>query len=308
MKNFRKLSLGIIVILIVAVIAIKYFDIDDKLYNEYLSHTVSSEQWANAIALSDYKLVAGPVKLVDAGDQVSGVTWSPVTDSLYVVSGGGSSIHVLEYDQNGNLKRKLKSNLNADVEGIAWADGDRFIVVNERQQELLLVDIKPDSNEIDFSSASTFTFGIGEGGNKGFEGIAWDPETKSIYVLKERDPIRIFRINGFTEQGKDRKLVIREQEEMEESLRFFNQDLSGMHFDTVSRHFVVLSDQSDSLTELDENGEAVSVMVLEKGWHGLKNTIEQPEGVTMDRQGTVFIVGEPDDLYIFRKSTLSERK
>lgn len=306
MKHSKKLSLGIIIILTLAVIAINYFDIDNKLYNEYLSHTITREQREDAIGLNEYELAAGPLKLADAGDQVSGVTWCPVTDSLYVVSGGGSAINVLEYDRNGNLKRKLTSNLNADVEGIAWADGDRFIIVNERQQELLMVDIKTSSNEIDFSNAPSFTFGIGEGGNKGFEGIAWDPETKSIYVLKERDPIRIFRIDGFTEQGKDRKLVITEQKDMEKSLRFFNRDLSGMHYDTVSRHFVVLSDQSDSLTELDENGDTVSVMELEKGWHGLKNTIKQPEGVTMDRQGTVFIVGEPDYLFVFKKHIVSE--
>ncbi|WP_051786128.1 SdiA-regulated domain-containing protein [Endozoicomonas numazuensis] len=301
MKKSIKWSLKVIAVLVLAMMAINYFDIDDKLYDEYLSLTLSAEQQADAIRLNEYELEAGPLKLAEAGDQVSGVTWSPVTHSLYVVARGDNAINVLEYDQQGSLKRKLTSNLNADVEGIAWVGGNRFIIVNERQQELLLVDIKPNAKTIDFSDAPTFTFGVGAAGNKGFEGIAWDPDTNSVYVLKERDPIQIYRIDGFTEQGTNRKLAITEQEAMRESLRLFNRDLSGMHYDSVSGHFLVLSDESHSLTELDESGSAVSVMELEKGWQGLKNTIEQPEGVAMDRQGTVYIVGEPNDLYIFKK-------
>ncbi|WP_062259950.1 SdiA-regulated domain-containing protein [Endozoicomonas arenosclerae] len=298
MNQTIKRALKVIAVLVLAMLAINYFDIDDKLYDEYLSQTVSREQQAEAIMLNQYELVSGPVKLTEAGDQVSGVTWSPVTDSLYVVA-RGDVVNVLEYDRQGNLKRKLKSNRNIDVEGITWAGNDTFIIVNERQQELSAVQIAPDTVEVDFTDVPTFTFGVGERGNKGFEGIAWDPDDQSVYVVKERDPAQIYRIQGFPGNGQN--LTITEQDLMTQSLMYFNRDLSGMHYDTVSRHFVVLSDESHSLTELDEEGEAVSVMNLEKGWHDLKETIEQPEGVAMDREGTVFIVGEPNDLYIFKK-------
>ncbi|MGI9283110.1 MAG: SdiA-regulated domain-containing protein [Endozoicomonas sp.] len=303
MKKSIKRSLKIIAVVVLAVIAINYFDIDDKHYDEYLSQTVSSEQRANAIQLNDYERVAGPVKLAEAGDQVSGVTWSPITESLYVVA-RGDVVNVLEYDRLGNFKRRLKSNRNMDAEGITWVDGNTFIIVNERQQELSAVQISPETRVVDFNGVPTFSLAGGNAGNKGLEGIAWNPYDQSAYVVKEKDPIQIFRIQGFLERDHNRELTVTEQKVMVQSLNYFNRDLSGIHFDSVSRHFVVLSDESHALSELDENGQAVSVMNLEKGWHGLKKTIKQPEGVAMDTEGTVFIVGEPNDLYIFKKVLL----
>ena len=55
------------------------------------------------------------------------------------------------------------------------------------------------------------------------------------------------------------------------------------------------------LLELDEKGEQVSFMTLLGGFNGLKNTIPRAEGVTMDENGTLYIVSEPNLFYRFEK-------
>jgi uncharacterized protein YjiK len=39
---------------------------------------------------------------------------------------------------------------------------------------------------------------------------------------------------------------------------------------------------------------------LKKGRHGLREDVEQAEGIARDRQGTLYICSEPNQIYRFR--------
>ncbi|NQD92720.1 DNA-binding protein, partial [Pseudomonas sp. CrR25] len=55
------------------------------------------------------------------------------------------------------------------------------------------------------------------------------------------------------------------------------------------------------LLELDDEGEPLSFISLSGGRNGLRRGIKQAEGVTMDGAGNIYIVGEPNLLYVFSK-------
>ncbi len=79
----------------------------------------------------------------------------------------------------------------------------------------------------------------------------------------------------------------------------FVDDLSGLHFDQGSGHLLVLSQQSMLLAEVSHEGERISYLDLERGFNQQVEDIPQAEGVTVDAQGDLYIVSEPNLIYRF---------
>ncbi|MCJ2374054.1 SdiA-regulated domain-containing protein [Pseudomonas sp. RGM 3321] len=78
-------------------------------------------------------------------------------------------------------------------------------------------------------------------------------------------------------------------------------DLSDGHYDPRTGHLLLLSDQSRSITELDGKGRFVSIRSLLGAFSDLQNSAPQPEGLTMDRDGNLYVVSEPNLFYKFSK-------
>ena len=53
--------------------------------------------------------------------------------------------------------------------------------------------------------------------------------------------------------------------------------------------------------ELTADGQPVSFISLRSGLHGLKATMEQPEGVALDEAGNLYMIGEPNLFHVFHK-------
>jgi uncharacterized protein YjiK len=71
-------------------------------------------------------------------------------------------------------------------------------------------------------------------------------------------------------------------------------DISGLHFAEQTQQLLVLSDESRQLLSLDDDGTIQSQFDFDPWLFGIGRVIEQPEGVTMDKQGHIYIVGEPN--------------
>ena len=297
--NILKRCLQLLVLVAVGYLSFKFLNVGHLLYDKYLVNKVPPIEQEAGIWLRDYRLEAGPIELKDAGDQVSGVTWSPINDRLYMV-GRGDVVYVLEYTREGELVRKIPGDRSMDVEGIAWAGDNNFAIVDERGMTVFIVEIRSDTEKISFDNVPHFSYQAeGTGSNKGFEGVAYNPVTKDLYVVKERSPLAVYRIDGLA--SADTQISLVREDKMTDSLAFYSRDLSGLKFDPKTGHFLVLSDESKVVTELDERGNVVSILGLNSGLNDLKESIDQAEGVTMDEDGTIYIVGEPNHLYIYGK-------
>jgi uncharacterized protein YjiK len=64
----------------------------------------------------------------------------------------------------------------------------------------------------------------------------------------------------------------------------------------------LLSEQSSNLTELDQQGNFVSILSLRALAGDLKHTLPQAEGMTMDNKGELYIVSEPNLFYRFTQT------
>ena len=79
-------------------------------------------------------------------------------------------------------------------------------------------------------------------------------------------------------------------------------DLAGIYYDTKTGHLLILSDESKCVVECTVDGKKmVSRMFLKEGSAGLTRTLKQPEGITMDDSGNLYICSEPNVLSVFSK-------
>lgn len=85
--------------------------------------------------------------------------------------------------------------------------------------------------------------------------------------------------------------------------KVFATDLSSVVFDQQSGHLILLSDESKLLIEMTDEGKVVSFRSLARGFAGLLKGIPQAEGVTIDDEGYLYVVSEPNLFYRFTRET-----
>ena len=125
--------------------------------------------------------------------------------------------------------------------------------------------------------------------NTGLEGITYDPEIKCFYVVKEKNPKKIFRVYLGTDK-------IEEPWDLED-LKI--QDVSDICFDPQTGNLYILSHESKCIVECTTSGKELGRIYLKKGQSNLKRDIDKPEGITIDKTGKIYVCGENDEFYIF---------
>eukprot|EP00873_Tetraselmis_striata_P008584 jgi/Tetstr1/428848/TSEL_018835.t1 len=244
--------------------------------------------------LRNYDRICKKTRLSGIRSEASGLTYSPVTNTIWVVT--LKPMGVFEYDIDGDLLRRV-TNLDGfrfkDPEGITWMHDHRFAVSQERsdndrpsrrKSQITIFDLNPWDRRArhvrtllidDFRQAN----------NKGLESITWDPISEEFIVGQEMDPIAGYRVDprsGRTER------VLRRAERSRE-LR----DFAGMYYRPGDDGVYVLSRGSRSVLKLDGDG------TLEPGQQSSVNIGRIPEGLTFTTDGALmFVVAEPHDLLV----------
>jgi len=259
--------------------------------------------------LSSHKLADSPVLLETLGGDASGITWNAETGTLFAIRNKQPLIQ--EISQSGKVLRDVALHGFSDTEGITWLYGNVFVVMEERTCSLRFIHLSPDTTAIDYSMSTGFSLPElnPDNGNKGCEDLAWDPAQSILYVSKEKSPARLLRISGLSSTiinagTFDRNtLVIQDflhgQVSDDET---FGLDISGLHFDRTHQQLLVLSDESQKITVIDSNGNLAPSFHL--GWfsNGLVQGIRQPEGVTLGGSGELYVLAEPNALYLFENN------
>lgn len=253
----------------------------------------AAEQQAS-IWLPGYRVVVQGRSLTGLErDETSGLTYNPASDTLFAVTGKNPQLVELALD--GEVLRRIPLHGFSDPEGVEVIADGRLAIIDERRRSLTTFSIDADTLSLDAGDFPSFDLGFADSGNKGFEGIAWDSLNQRLLLGKERGPLGLFSLPFPGEDGAAGTL------QALPSKRAFVRDISSLSFDARSGHTLVLSDESRLLLELDGQGQPVSFISLIGGLNGLHQSIKQAEGVTMDAAGNIYIVGEPNLLYVFSK-------
>ena len=271
----------------------------------------AAHQWHNAaewqqrsLLLADYRVVVDGRVTEGLRDDVSALTYDPDRKTLFTVT--NKSPELIELSLDGRVLRHIALHGFGDAEAVEYIRRDTYVISDERQQRLFKVRISEDTQRLDAADSEQFSLGIGRNGNKGFEGLAYDPDGRRLFVAKERDPLRIYEIQGFP-RTPGAPMAVEVIDQPKRDRRLFVRDLSSLQYDRGTGHLLALSDESRLVVEIDARGRPVSTLSLRRGRHGLKHDVPQAEGVAMDDAGTLYIVSEPNLFYVFVKSPVTSR-
>lgn len=227
-------------------------------------------------------------------DETSDLAYSPQTGTLFTVT--GKQPMLVELSRTGEILRRISLKGFSNPEGVAVLENGKIAVADERKRNLSIFELTPDTVELDIADGNPFDLGFPDAGNKGFEGVAWDPARQRLLLGKERTP-SLFGL------GSDGQRLLQSELHPLPSYGLGMRNLSALSVDPRTGHMLALSAQSHLLLELDEQGEPISFISLIGGQSGLEQRIPRAEGVAMDEDGTIYMVSEPNLFYVFRKSS-----
>lgn len=291
--------LGLSVIIGIGLAVSEFNHWDERLFFDLKSQVDAAAWQGKSIWLPDYKVFieAKPVKGIE--QNLSAIVYDNDQDRLLGIVNGPAEIVTLT--KSGDVTGRYPLQGFGDIEGLAYMGDGRVVVVDERTQQLSFFSLPAVPQTIHIADAQYLSLGINLNGNKGFEGITYDAEKDRLFMVKERNPRQLYEVSGVGASfGQRMQIRILDLTDWIDD-KVFATDLSDIYFDPKTRHLVILSDESKLLVEMTDEGELVSFRNF-VGWLSeLKASAPQPEGVTLDSDGNLYVVSEPNLFYAFRK-------
>lgn len=301
-RTRRRRLLPYVVLLLAAAVSlflVQRQHLDDRLRLFWQEQSATPQERASGIWLPDYRLVLETTLEGLEEDETSGLTWSPLTGTLFTVT--GQNPQLVELTPGGVILRRIRLDGFSDPEAVEALDDGRLAIVDERRRLLAVFRLEPGVESLDLADLASYNLGFADAGNKGFEGLAWNPHTQRLLLAKERSPLGLFSLPFPGEEGAAGTL------EPLPSAHLLVRDMSSVTIDPRTGHTLLLSDESRLLVELDLQGKPRSFISLFGGLNGLVRGIAQAEGVAMDAAGNIYVVGEPNRFYVFSKSAADSR-
>jgi uncharacterized protein YjiK len=231
-------------------------------------------------------------------ENLSGLTYSPVTDSLFAVINRPPLIAEISLD--GRPLRQIPLHGAVDPEGISHVHGETFLIADEHDQSVRFLRIGPETASLRLTDRPTLRLAFDFQGNLGFEGASWDARTGRLYLVQEMRPVRVLMVDGLmAEPGGGMWSVSVKPWALPWLHRLAIRDLSSVSLHEESGHLLLLSDASAALLEYDTEGRLLGGLRLASGRHGLSAPVPQAEGLAVDPEGRVYVLSEPNLFYRF---------
>lgn len=227
---------------------------------------------------------------------LSGLTWVDRSDTLFAAI--NRPPEVVELNTSGEILRRLPVLGGHDVEGITHVAGHRFVLADEGTQTLHWVEITPEAEHIDLAEAPRLHLGIDAVRNMGFEGLSWDAVGQRLVIVQEMMPLRVLEVSGIEEAlaGGQFNISVRDLY-TRNNPQLFMRDLSSVTLHERTGHLLLLSEMSAMIVEYDRVGNAIGTLDLGPKGAGIAPAVPQAEGVTVSRDGEIYIVSEPNLMF-----------
>ncbi len=240
--------------------------------------------------------------------EVSGVTYNWDTDTLFLIGDGSTA--VVQISKTGQLIDSMTLAQGAspqgtefyDTEGITYIGGGQFVICEERDRKLVKFTYAPGTTLVR-SAAQTVTIGTAVG-NVGTEGLSYDPLTGGYIVLKEITPIGIFQTGvdfaaGTATNGS--ATTVNSTNLFDPALMGFTDvadvfalsNIPALSGQPLNNNLLVISQENARIVNIDRNGViANSLTIVSDPGNPLNAADQQHEGLTMDRDGILYVTNE----------------
>ena len=279
MKNKIVKTLAFALLLFVSIATAHYLDLNDKLLFK-LFHN-------DAHLIEKRGFIVKQKTINEIEKNLSGITYNNTTDTLFAIT--NSPRRIYELNKKGEVLRVIKLKGFKDTEDLTHIKDNLFAILDEGKSGFYIVHIDKNTQTIDISqSQKEFSLDLRKFKNFGLEGISYDVKNDIFYLINERFPKKVVKVQGFFTN----EVAKVEMEEKLMKSNFFLSDLSAIHYDEYRDKFYILSDESRLLAKIDNemNFKKYLDLDISKQMKKMKN----PEGFTKDKDGNLFIVGEPN--------------
>lgn len=273
--------------------------LDQRLY-QWLRTSGHADEWqTRSLWLPDYRVRVEARALAGIDGNLSGLAWDERRDQLWAVVNNPPEL--LALSRAGELRGRWSLQGFEDVEDVAYLGDNLLVLVEERRGALVVVPVPDQGGALQRDDYQALTLGLRDADNNGFEGLGYDRVGDRLFVVKERSPRKLYEIRGLRNSldGRFDLQVIDRQAWISDAV--IATDLSAVHFDERTGHLLLLSDESRLVMELNGEGQLVSFRSLQGGFTGLKRSVPQAEGMTLDAAGQLYLASEPNLLYRFSR-------
>lgn len=236
--------------------------------------------------LTNYRLRHGPIRLTNTRN-ASGLTYNPDTGTLFLIEDSPVLIH--EIDLEGNTLREIDIDVLNDTEGIVYLGNNQYAIAEESNGSICFLTIRRATKALNFNDTTILNVTKPQGNNC-IEGITHDPKNNCLYLVKEMNPKKIFKVC----------LETKKVEEPWDLEKLDIEDASGICHDPRTGHLLILSHESRCIVECTVDGKELTRFSLKSGQNRLKKRIKKPEGIAINPEdGTIFICSEKNKFYIY---------
>lgn len=290
----------LLLLLSVIVYQVQALHLDNRLYFWIKTSLHETEWQSRSLWLPEYQVRIDALAVAGISDNLSGLTYDEGRDQLWAVVNNPEEL--LALSKGGELLARYPLSGFSDVEGITYLGDNLLLLTEERDHALVVVELPGKPGALFREDYRALTLGIELGGNQGFEGAGYDRSRDRLFVVKERSPRKLYEIRGLkTSLAGQFNLKVIDREKWIQH-KAFATDLSSVHFDESTGHLALLSEESKLLMELDgDTGKLISFRSLLGGFAGLQNSVPQGEGMTLDADGDLYLVSEPNLFYRFQR-------
>ena len=242
-----------------------------------------------SLNLANYELCATHALPSVAAAEASAVTYDWDTDTLFVLGDEGDAL--VEVSLTGELLGEMTLTGFDDTEGLTYVGEGTFVIVEERLQDVYLIEYIA-GGSADRSSLPSVSLGDTVG-NIGLEGISFDPVGGTYVTVKEKSPQGVFQaeLDWSVPAGSMTSLF---------SPRLGVLDISDVAVLTTVPSLVGTSDEDNLLLYSQES--AILLEVTPSGTvlssFSFSGIAADAEGVTIGPDGTIYVVGETPALYV----------
>ncbi|CAB3754520.1 hypothetical protein LMG29739_01948 [Paraburkholderia solisilvae] len=230
--------------------------------------------------------------------EASGVTYNKDTDSLFVVGDGATAVvQVAKSDGHVIDSMTLNAGDFQDTEGITYAGGGKFVLVEERLRQVDLFTYIPNGtlHRADVQSVKLGTTVA----NVGIEGVTFDTKTGGYIAVRQSQPTSIFQaaINfaSGSATASDGTPILPSTDNppalfdaATTGLSAFNDVFSLSNIAPSSAadydNVIIIGAPDGKIVKMDRTGNLLSSLYM--------SATAQNEGVTMGSDGTIYVVGE----------------
>lgn len=193
------------------------------------------------------------------------------TNSLWTVSDNNSTVYLISL--TGNILSSFVLANALDLEGIEFVNDSTLAVVSEFSDELIIC--SPQGIE-----ANRHKINAKQSDNHGLEGVAFNKDSNSFFVINEKDPSLLIELtNNFLETHRTEITSM--------------SDISDIYYDNNDKITWLLSDEDQAIFRFNSDGVLIEELPID---------VAQPEGLAYDKQNNfVYVISDKtSELFVYK--------